>query len=44
MPTVLLLLYGGAFVVALVSATGRAPLWPAVILLTIAGLLTVLPQ
>lgn len=41
--TVLVLLAVAAFVVTIVHAIGRAPLWPAVLLLAIAELLRALP-
>ncbi len=43
MVTVLLLLAVAAFVVTIASAIGRAPLWVAVLLLSLALLLQVLP-
>jgi hypothetical protein len=43
MLTVLVLLAVAAFVVAIVHAMGRAPLWPAVLLLSVAELLRALP-
>lgn len=42
--TVTLLVLLAAFVAAIVSAVGRAPLWVAVVLLAIAGLLRELPR
>jgi hypothetical protein len=41
--TVMALLYLAAFTAAVIAAIGKAPLWVAVILLCIAGLLTVFP-
>lgn len=41
--SVLFFLYVAAFVAAIVSALGKAPLWVAVVLISIAGLLQVLP-
>jgi hypothetical protein len=41
--SVLFFLYVAAFVATIVSALGKAPLWVAVVLLSIAGLLQVLP-
>jgi len=43
MLTVLVLIAVAAFVVAIVHAMGRAPLWPAVLLLSVAELLRALP-
>lgn len=43
MITVLLLLAVAAFVIAILSAIGKAPLWVAVILLCVAELLRALP-
>jgi len=43
MLTVILLIAIGAFIVAVAAAVGHAPLWVAVILLSIALLLQVLP-
>jgi len=43
MLTVLAFLFIVAFIAAVVAAMGRAPLYIAVLLLTIAGLLQVLP-
>jgi hypothetical protein len=44
MITVTLLVLLAAFVAAIVSALGKAPLWVAVVLLAIAGLLRELPR
>lgn len=44
MMTVTLLVVVGAFVVTLLAAIGKAPLWVAVLLLTIAHLLNLLPR
>jgi hypothetical protein len=44
MLTVTLLIALAAFVCAVLAALGRAPLWVAVILLTVALLLQVLPR
>lgn len=43
MLTVLLILGLAAFVIALVHAAGRCPLWPAVVVLAVAELLRSLP-
>lgn len=43
MLTVLLLVYLAAFACTIASALGKCPLWVAVLLLTIAGLLQHLP-
>ena len=43
MVTVLVLLAGAAFVIAIVHAMGRCPLWPAVLVLAVAELLRALP-
>ena len=43
MLTVFILLAVAAFVVAIVHAMGKAPLWPAVLLLAVAELLRALP-
>ena len=43
MLTVLVLIAIAAFVVAIVHAMGKAPLWPAVLLLSVAELLRALP-
>jgi hypothetical protein len=37
------LLYLAAFLTAIVSATGRCPVWVSVVLLAVAGLLQTLP-
>lgn len=44
MLTVSLFLIGGAFLVALFSAGGKVPLRPAVVLLAIERMLTILPK
>jgi hypothetical protein len=44
MLTVTLVLLVAAFVVAVLAGLGRAPLWVAVLLLAITGLLGVLPR
>lgn len=44
MMTVTLLVLLAAFVAAIVAALGKAPLWVAVVLLAIAGLLRELPR
>lgn len=44
MLTVSVLLLLAAFLVTIVSATGRAPLWAAVLLLIVNALLGVLPR
>jgi hypothetical protein len=41
--SVLFLLYLAAFIATIVAALNKAPLWVAVVLLSIAGLLQVLP-
>lgn len=41
--SVLLLIFLAAFVATIVSALGKCPLWVPVVLLCIAGLLSVLP-
>lgn len=41
--SVILFVYVAAFVSAIVSAIGKCPLWVSVVLLSIAGLLSVLP-
>lgn len=43
MLTVFILLAVAAFVVAIVHAMGKCPLWPAVLLLAVAELLRALP-
>lgn len=43
MLTVLVLLAVAAFVVAIVHAMGKCPLWPAVLLLAVAEMLRALP-
>lgn len=43
MLTVLVLIAVAAFIVAIVHAMGRCPLWPAVLLLSVAELLRALP-
>lgn len=43
MLTVLVLIAVAAFVVAIVHAMGKCPLWPAVLLLAVAELLRALP-
>jgi hypothetical protein len=43
MLTVLVLIAVAAFVVAVVHAMGKCPLWPAVLLLAVAELLRALP-
>lgn len=43
MLTVLVLIAIAAFVVAIVHAMGKCPLWPAVLLLSVAELLRALP-
>lgn len=43
MLTVLVLIAIAAFVVAIVHAMGKCPLWPAVLLLAVAELLRALP-
>jgi hypothetical protein len=42
--TISLLLLVSAFIVTMVAAAGRAPLWVAVVLVVIERLLTVLPR
>ena len=44
MLTVSYFLVGGAFLVTMISALGKAPLWVAVLLLTIFELLQLLPR
>lgn len=44
MLTVTLVVLVAAFVVAILAGVGRAPLWVAVLLLALAGLLGVLPR
>lgn len=44
MLSVNLVILVAAFVVAVLAGIGRAPLWPAVLLLAVAGLLGVLPR
>lgn len=44
MSSVLLVLFVTAFITAVLSAIGKAPLWVSVLLLSIAGLLQVLPK
>jgi hypothetical protein len=41
--TVLVLLAVASFIVTIVAAMGRAPLWPAVLLLAVAELLRAVP-
>lgn len=41
--SVLLFLFVAAFIATIVSALGKCPLWVAVVLLCIAGLLSVMP-
>lgn len=43
MLTIVLLLALGAFALTLIHAAGKAPLWPAVLLLTVAELLRSIP-
>lgn len=43
MLTVLVLLAAAAFIVAIVHAMGKCPLWPAVLVLAVAELLRALP-
>lgn len=44
MLTVTLLLAGGAFLIALLHGIGKAPLWPAVLLLALLELIRMLPM
>jgi hypothetical protein len=44
MLTVNLVLVGAAFLITLASASGKVPLWPAVLLLAIVHVLALLPQ
>jgi hypothetical protein len=42
--TVTCLLWISAFIATIVSAIGKCPLWVAVLLVTVAGLLTCMPR
>ncbi len=44
MPTVMMILAVGAFICALISLSGKLPLWVAVVLLSIYACLQVLPK